>query len=125
MVNEWYICLDNMSPRGQEQGFHALNGLWCLLAIWGAIWGLLAGLRRASNGFLNTAFRRERFGYLKRFGTVSVQVLGVALRGFPLAEKSLPTEPLRAHVEGSVPPTEAARDARSRRSWWPFYYPLV
>ena len=56
----------------------------------------------------NTAFRRER---LNGVGTVSVQVLGVAPRGFPLAEKSLPT------AQGTCGRLSAAAGSRARALW--------
>ena len=80
------VYLDNMSPRGRRASFPC--PLRCLWAIWGAIGGLLgpsAGLKRVRTRPSGAN------GYGKRFGTVSVQVLDVAPRGFPLAEKSLPT----------------------------------
>jgi hypothetical protein len=61
MVNEW-VYLDNMSPRGQAQAFHALYGACGRLGEpLGASWGL----RRASNGFEHGLPART----IKRFGT--------------------------------------------------------
>ena len=108
------VYLDNMSPRGQEQASHALYGA---CGRFGEPLGASWGLRRASNGLEHGLPART----VKRFGTVSVQVLGVAPRGFPLAERRA-SPPLRAHVEGSAPPPEAAR-GRSGRSGWPFWRP--
>ena len=69
----------------------------------GASWGL----RRASNGFEHGLPARM----VKRFGKVSVQVLGVAPRGFPLAEKSLPT------AQGTCGRLGAAAGNRARALW--------
>ena len=78
------VYLDSMSPRGQEQAFHALYGA---CGRFGEPLGASWGLRRASNGLEHARPART----VKRFGTVSVQVLGVAPIGFTLVEKSLPT----------------------------------
>ena len=67
----------------------------------GASWGL----RRASNGFEHGLPART----VKRFGTVSVQVLGVAPRGFPwLRRASLLTAsaPLTNPVHAGRNPTD-------------------
>ena len=77
------VYLDNMSPRGQEQAFHALYGA---CGRFGEPLGASWGIRRASNGFEHGLPART----VKRLGTVSVQVLDVAPRGFPLAESEEP-----------------------------------
>ena len=111
------VCLDHMSPRGREQASHALYGA---CGRFGEPLGASWGLRRASNGFEHGLPART----VKRFGTVSVQVLDVAPRGFPLAEKSLPT------AQGTCGRLSAAAGSRARalalgsgRSGWPFRRP--
>ena len=98
------VYLDNMSPRGQEQASHALYGA---CGRFGEPLGASWGLRRASNGLEHGLPART----VKRFGTVSVQVLGVAPRGFPLAEKSLPT------AQGTCGRLSAAAGSRARALW--------
>ena len=98
------VYLDNMSPRGQEQASHALYGA---CGRFGEPLGASWGLRRASNGFEHGLPART----VKRFGTVSVQVLGVAPRGFPLAEKSLPTD------QGTCGRLSAATGSRAWALW--------
>ena len=73
------VYLDSMSPRGQEQALPALYGA---SGRFGEPLGASWGLRRASNGLEHALPART----VKRFGTVSVQVLGVAPRGFTLGE---------------------------------------
>ena len=65
------------------------------------------GLRRASNGLKHALPART----VKRFGTVNVQVLGVAPRGFTLGEKSLPT------AQGTCGRLSAAAGSRARALW--------
>ena len=98
------VYLDNMSPRGREQASHALYGA---CGRFGEPLGASWGLRRASNGFEHGLPART----VKRFGTVSVQVLDVAPRGFPLAEKSLPT------AQGTCGRLSAAAGSRARALW--------
>ena len=98
------VCLDHMSPRGREQASHALYGA---CGRFGEPLGASWGLRRASNGFEHGLPART----VKRFGTVSVQVLDVAPRGFPLAEKSLPT------AQGTCGRLSAAAGSRARALW--------
>ena len=78
------VYVDGISPRGQEQASYALYGA---CGRFGEPLGASWGLRRASNGLEHARPART----VKRFGTVSVQVLGVAPIGFTLVEKSLPT----------------------------------
>ena len=101
------VYLDNMSPRGQEQASHALYGA---CGRFGEPLGASWGLRRASNGLEHGLPART----VKRFGTVSVQVLGVAPRGFPLAERraSPPLIP-GAHANASAPSLLRRREGRS------------
>ncbi len=73
------VYLDSMSPRGQEQALPALYGA---SGRFGEPLGASWGLRRASNGLEHALPART----VKLFGTVSVQVLGVAPRGFTLGE---------------------------------------
>ena len=93
-----------MSPRGQKQASYALSGA---CGRFGEPLGASWGLRRASNGLEHALPART----VKRFGTVSVQVLGVAPRGFNLGEKSLPT------AQGTCGRLSAAVGSRARALW--------
>ena len=73
------VYLDGLRPRGQEQASHAFYGA---CGRFGEPLGASWGLRRASNGLEHARPART----VKRFGTVSVQVLPWLSIGAPLAK---------------------------------------
>ena len=80
MVNEWYMLMELAPEANSKLPMPSMVLVGDLGSHWGPP-GAFGGPQTGSN----TPVRRERLK-LKRFGTVSVQVLPWLSRGAPLAE---------------------------------------